>query len=145
MQYYLMNDLQATSEELVYLKQLCALKSKLRDGPIRRTGPRKPSVIIDDFLYHGDLGHARNVGLLRELNIQHILNVCDIPLEKDVVEQFNVLWINVDDELGVDIRPQFEKTNRFLDNCKQKGEKVLVHCQMGISRSSSVILAYLVK
>jgi hypothetical protein len=145
MQHYLANDLRATSEEIDYLKRLCALKSKPRDTPIKRQGPRKPSVIIDCFLYHGDLGHARNMNLLNELGIQNIINVCDSPLEKDIVEHFNVLWININDELGFDIRQHFERTNSFLHTCKQKGEKVLVHCQMGISRSSSIVLAYLIK
>jgi len=145
MQHYLTNDLRATSEEIDYLKHLCALKSKPRDAPIKRPGPRTPSVIIDGFLYHGDLGHAQNMNLLNELGIQHIINVCDFPLDKDIVEHFNVLWINVNDELCVDICQYFEKTNSFLHTCKQKGEKVLVHCQMGISRSSSIVLAYLIK
>jgi len=145
MQHYLTNDLQATSEEIDYLKHLCALKSKPRDASIKRPGPRTPSVIIDGFLYHGDLGHAQNMNLLNELGIQHIINVCDLPLDKDIVEHFNVLWINVNDELCVDICQYFEKTNSFLHTCKQKGEKVLVHCQMGISRSSTVVLAYLIR
>jgi hypothetical protein len=145
MQHYLTNNLQATSEEIEHLKHLCALKSRPRDSPIKRPGPRKPSVIIDGFLYHGDLGHARNTNLLHELGIQHIINVCDSPLGKDIVENFNVLWININDELDVDIRRHFEITNSFLHTSKQKGEKVLVHCQMGISRSSSVILAYLIR
>jgi hypothetical protein len=145
MEYYLTKDLQATSEEIEYLKTLCALKSKPRDPAIKPQGPRKPSTIIDGFLYHGDLGHAKNKALLNELGIQHIVNVCDFPLDKDIVDNFNVLWIHIDDELNVDIRQHFDRTNSFLHTCKDKGEKVLVHCQMGISRSSSVVLAYLLK
>lgn len=145
MEYYLTKDLQATSEEIEYLKTLCALKSKPRDPTIKLQGPRKPSTIIDDFLYHGDLGHAQNQALLNELGIQHIVNVCDSPLNKDIVDNFNVLWITIDDALGVNIRQHFNRTNEFLHTCKEKGEKVLVHCQMGISRSSSVVLAYLLK
>ena len=145
MQHYLVNDLQATNEEIDYLKQLCALKSKARDSQIKPKSPRKPSVIIEDFLYHGHLGHARNMDLLKELSIKHILNVCETPSDEEIVEQLNVLWINVDDGLTADICQHFETTNHFLQTCKQKGEKVLVHCQLGISRSSSVVLAYLLK
>ncbi|CAF0946036.1 unnamed protein product [Adineta steineri] len=49
------------------------------------------------------------------------------------------------DEEDVSINQYFEKTNDFLLSCKEKKEKVLVHCQMGISRSSSIVLAYLMK
>jgi protein-tyrosine phosphatase len=62
-----------------------------------------------------------------------------------ITEKFNVLWINVNDELQADIKKYFDETNQFLYNCKEKNEKVLVHCQMGISRSSSIVLAYLMK
>jgi protein-tyrosine phosphatase len=145
MRHYLTNDLQATDEEIAYLKTLCALKSKPRDTPGKRQGPQKPSMIIEGFLYHGSLGHARNMDLLKELQIQHILNVCETPLEKDIAEQFNILWINIDDEPDADICQHFDTTNSFLQACEQKGAKVLVHCQMGISRSSSIVLAYLLK
>ena len=145
MENYLTKDLQATREEIEYLKILCALKSKPRDLIIKPQGPRKPSTIIDGFLYHGDLGHAQNKALLNELGIQHIVNVCDCPLDKDIVDHFNVLWIKIDDVLGANIGLHFDQTNSFLHTCKEKGEKVLVHCQMGISRSSSILLAYLLK
>ena len=145
LEYYLTQNLQATSEEIEYLKILCALKVRPKDPAIKPQGPRKPSTIIDSFLYHGDLGHAQNKALLNELGIQHIVNVCDCPLDKDIVDHFNVLWIKIDDVLGANIRPHFDRTNSFLHTCKEKGEKVLVHCQMGISRSSSILLAYLLK
>ncbi|CAF2135115.1 unnamed protein product [Rotaria magnacalcarata] len=145
MRHYLTNDLQATNEEIDYLKRLCALKSKPREASIKLKGVRNPSTIIDGYLYHGDLGHALNKNLLEELDIRHIVNVCDSPLNKEILDHFNVLWINISDELSTNIRQYFDRTNEFLHACKLKGEKVLVHCQMGISRSSSIILAYLIK
>ena len=145
MQPYLVDKLSATNEEINYLKRLYALKLKTPDASIKRQGPRRPSTIIDNFLYHGDLGHAQNMSLLNELGIQHIVNVCDHWLSKEITDQFHVLWIKPKDELSADIRQHFNQTNRFLNACKQKGEKVLVHCQMGISRSSTIVLAYLLK
>lgn len=145
MEYYLTNDLQATAEELNYLKQLYALKSKPRETSAKPIGVRKPSLVIDHFLYHGDLGHAQNLSLLKELDIRHIINLSDSSLHTEVLEYCNVLSLRVDDALGIDIQQYFDKTNRFLAACKEKGEKVLVHCQMGISRSSSIVLAYLLR
>jgi hypothetical protein len=145
MEHYLKNNLHATAEEIDYLKQLCGLKSQKSETSPNLYGRRKPSVVIDNFLYHGNVEHARSVKLLNELGIQNIINVCDIEPEKEISEQFNVLWINIDDTLNAGISPHFDKTNRFLQMCKQNGEKVLVHCVMGISRSSSIVLAYLIK
>jgi len=145
MEYSLTTDLGATKKELVCVKRLCALNLKPRGVPIKRPDHRKPSTIIDDFLYHGNIGHAQNIDLLRQLGIQHILNVCDEELDEQIVDHFDVLWINVEDDICADIRKHFDQTNHFLRQCQQNGGKVLVHCKMGISRSSTIILAYLIK
>ena len=68
-----------------------------------------------------------------------------LQLEKQILENFHVLWINLNDDYRVNIKNHFEEANQFLHDCKQKNEKVLVHCQVGISRSSSIVLAYLMK
>jgi protein-tyrosine phosphatase len=146
MESYLRYTLNATDEELTYLDEMLALQTKKRASlSTDRHIYGSPSVVIDDFLYHGDLGHASNIKLLNELGIRHIIDICDFELEKEILENFHVLWINLYDEFKVDIKKHFEETNQFLYDCKQKNEKVLVHCQMGISRSSSIVLAYLMK
>ncbi|CAF1128544.1 unnamed protein product [Adineta steineri] len=138
--------MEATEEELIYLKELVNLRTKQRVPiPIKEQGYISPTMVIDNFLYHGDLNHARNKKLLKELDIRHIINICDYELEKDILDQFNVLWIDADDDISTNINQYFQKTNQFLQSCKEKDEKVLVHCQMGISRSSSIVLAYLMK
>jgi len=136
----------ATDDELAYLKMILDLRMKKRQ-PLAsgNSGYGYPSVVIDNFLYHGDLGHASNIGLLNQLGIRHIINISDCSLDERITEKFNVLWISLYDELRADIKKHFDETNQFLYNCKEKNEKVLVHCQMGISRSSSIVLAYLMK
>ncbi|CAF4014369.1 unnamed protein product [Rotaria magnacalcarata] len=142
----LQHEMHVSENELAYLQQLVNLRSKKRQiqSP-KDAGYARPSVIIDNFLYHGELKHAENKYLLNGLNIGHIINVSDCPLQQDILDHFNVLWINLDDAFGVDISQYFETTNEFLNICKKKDEKVLVHCQMGISRSSTIVLAYLLK
>lgn len=142
----LRRDREATDDELKYLQDLVNLRSKKRAvQPAKKAGYNTPSVIIDDFLYHGDLKHARNMNLLTDLNIRHIVNVSNFELDHDTHNHFNVLWINLDDDFNTDISQHFEKTNEFLNSCKTNGEKVLVHCEQGISRSSSIVLAYLLR
>lgn len=146
MDEYFKETLQATDEELKYIRELSQIKLEINS---RTMAPRllygTPSVVLDDFLYHGDLGHACNMELLKELGIQHIINVCDCQLDSTIKDNFNVLWINIDDTFAVDIKKYFDETNEFIQKCKEKNEKILVHCQMGISRSSSIVLAYLMK
>ncbi len=137
---------QPTEDELIYLKKLVCLRMKQRELiSFKQQDYISPSVIIDGFLYHGDLKHAMNKTLLEELDIRRIINVCDCPLVQDILDQCHVLWINLDDDTYTDIGQHFNMTNEFLQSCKVKGEKVLVHCQMGVSRSSAIVLAYLIK
>ncbi|CAF1276957.1 unnamed protein product [Adineta steineri] len=137
------NVLQPTEEELIYFVKLMQLLNQKRKLSVNFD--YNPSVVIDDFLYHGTINHARNMKLLRDLNIRHIINTCHVSLEEEIMKNFNVLWVDMQDEEDVNINQYFEKTNDFLLSCKEKKEKVLVHCQMGISRSSSIVLAYLMK
>jgi protein-tyrosine phosphatase len=143
---YLKDTFNATDEELSYLEQIIQLRVvKLQSLTVHRHLYNSPSVVLDEFLYHGNLGHASNMKLLNEIGIRHIINISDCELDKEIIDNFHVLWVNVNDELRVNIKQHFEQTNQFLNECKEKNEKVLVHCQMGISRSSSIVLAYLMK
>lgn len=137
---------QATEEELGSLKDLvCFRLQKCQSGSMKEHDYTRPSLIIDGFLYHGDLKHVTNGSMLEELNIQCIVNVSDCQLPQEIVNQRHTLWINVDDDTYSDIAQYFEMTNAFLSSSKEKGKCVLVHCQMGLSRSSTIVLAYLIK
>jgi protein-tyrosine phosphatase len=146
MEGYLRNKMNATDDELIYLTKLTDVRTnKHNQQASDRTMTSSPSIVIDDFLYHGDIYQASNINLLNSLNIRHIIDVCDYALDPSITETFNVLWLNVHDDLQTDIRKLFDQSNAFLWQCRQLNEKVLVHCQMGISRSSSIVLAYLMK
>lgn len=141
----LRSSMKATDEELVYYAKLIQYRNQKQNSALNGFNDASPSVVIDDFLYHGDIYHASNMNLLKNLGIKHIINSCNEKLRSEILENFNVLWINVVDDLDTDINQYFQQANDFLLSCKQKNEKVLVHCHMGISRSSSIVLAYLMK
>jgi len=139
---YLKDIMNVEDEELIYLNNILKLQNKIRELILNGN---TPSVVIDDFLYQGDMNHATNINLLNNLGIRYIINTCNSSLPKLIIKNFNVLWINILDDINTNINQYFERTNDFLYLCKQKNEKVLVHCHMGISRSSSIVLAYLIK
>lgn len=56
----------------------------------------------------------------------------------------NHKWIDLEDEEEEDIFPYFEEAHSYIKENLQE-QNVLVHCQMGISRSSSLVIAYLMK
>lgn len=139
---YLKDQMEVTDGELNYLNDILRLQCTIREFLFHGN---TPSVILDDFLYHGDMGHATNVVLLKNLGIQHIINTSNSRLPKSVTDHFNVLWINILDDMKTNIIEYFNQTNNFLHSCQKKNEKVLVHCHMGVSRSSTIVLAYLIK
>jgi hypothetical protein len=92
------------------------------------------------------------------LNITHILvasrfapGPCPVPglveLGKGVLVQVTVSTnkaaVPFADRPGVDLKPILSKALPFLHACLQKKQVVLVHCQMGQSRSCAIVCAYL--
>ena len=141
----LKTSMKATDEELVYFARLMQYQNQRAKNAWIGFNDTSPSVVIDDFLYHGDIGHANNITLLKDLGIKHIVNSCNEQLKEEILQNFNVLWINIIDTPYADINQHFQRANDFLLSCKENNEKVLVHCHMGISRSSSIVLGYLMK
>ncbi|GFR50818.1 hypothetical protein Agub_g13093 [Astrephomene gubernaculifera] len=79
---------------------------------------------------------------LREQGVTHILQV-GIELHPSHSGKFEYLQVPIQDVEGVDLVAQLPRMLRFIDEAIAKGGVVLVHCMMGISRSASTCIAYL--
>ncbi|KAK1395193.1 Dual specificity protein phosphatase [Heracleum sosnowskyi] len=98
---------------------------------------------IEEGLYLGSIGAANNKSALRSLNITHILNVASS--KPPYPDEFKYKIVDVQDRHDVSISRYFDDCFSFIDEAKEMGGKVLVHCFAGISRSVTVIVAYLIK
>lgn len=105
-------------------------------------GGTYPSAIVDSFLYLGSHDHAKSKQQLKDLGISHIVNMAG-ELENEYPDDFKYLSVKLDDTSGDNITQHFEKTLKFLEEAQAASAKVLVHCAMGISRSSTIVIAYL--
>jgi dual specificity phosphatase 12 len=73
-----------------------------------------------------------------ELGITHILSICPDYTSTGP----NHLTIPVDDFEYEDILVHLPQSCQFVQTALDEGGKVLVHCQMGVSRSPTVVCAY---
>ncbi|ELP90522.1 dual specificity protein phosphatase, putative [Entamoeba invadens IP1] len=97
---------------------------------------------IVDRLYLGSYANAHNKRFLLENKVTHILSVA--PLKPVFPELFKYKCIDIDDSVLLDITPFINECISFIDEGRKCGG-VLVHCAAGISRSASIVIAYLMK
>jgi len=93
-------------------------------------------------LYLGNKVDSSSINLLRKARISHILNVTpDLPNAFE--DNFKYLRLAVQDNWGGDLVSHFTEAYEFIDDAIKDDGYVLVHCLGGISRSSTIIIAYL--
>ena len=104
------------------------------------------SEIIPEFLYVSSYNATKNLELLERNKITHIIN-CAADFCENVFEQenkFTYLSFYLKDHVLENIECIFYECIKFIENVKEKGGRVLVHCIQGISRSVSIVIAYII-
>jgi len=76
--------------------------------------------------------------------IGYILNVTT-EIDNFFPDTFQYMNIPVRDNEETDLLRYFNESNRFINAAKDEGKNVLVHCKMGISRSATIVTAYVMK
>lgn len=96
-------------------------------------------------LFLGNIYDAANLTRLKEHNITHIVPIGN-SLPRFFKGEFIYYPLEVDifDSPKVSIIQYFEDVFTFIDNGR-KGGSVFIHCQAGISRSASFVIAYVMK
>jgi protein-tyrosine phosphatase len=128
----------ATDTEMAYINSVLQLKHGLTRE--ETTSYRQPSDILDSWLHQGNWEQANDSVLLNRLSITYIVNATDRTLF-DPSRQ--VLQIASKDGVNADLSQSFDTTNSFLDKCHEENCRAFVHCNRGVSRSSTIVLAYL--
>jgi len=129
------------------------LKSKVNVALINQNSPddprdskEPPSQIIPDFLYLGNEYNSSCLEQLEALKITHILNMTeeiDNRFESDSKISYRRIAFP-DNEKGY-IPDIVDQILEFIENARVNKGRVLVHCRLGVSRSVSAIIAYLLR
>ncbi|KAH3904462.1 hypothetical protein HBI56_171220 [Parastagonospora nodorum] len=106
-----------------------------------------PSRVLP-YMYLGNLGHANNPELLRELGITRILSVGEPLSWSDDLKNTldwpaeNLMMVDRVQDNGVDpLWAEFERCLKFIEAGKEDGGATLVHCRVGVSRSATICIA----
>ena len=93
---------------------------------------------------------SNNPDVLDKYKIKAVITLETMRKPKEVLDYYvhnniKFKYIYIQDYLNADINQYFDSTYEFIKNKISIGENVLVHCFAGISRSSTIILNYLIR
>lgn len=123
----------------VYFCETCYNNQKKKMFDIERVSKSYSDYnMITDKIYLGNSDTAKDKELLKDRGITHIL-VCGYFLHKFHPDDFIYKVIEIDDCLTDRIDKYFKECIEFIES----SHKVYVHCRAGISRSSSIVIAFM--
>lgn len=96
-------------------------------------------------IYIGNLLCAENIELLQKNKITSViscLNNSKITYDESIIEEHYM--IPIEDDENVEMLSLFENTFKIIEDVRRRCN-VLVHCELGVSRSPSIVIAYLMK
>ncbi|XP_057754991.1 protein-tyrosine-phosphatase MKP1 [Arachis stenosperma] len=98
---------------------------------------------VAEHVYLGGDAVAKNRDILKQNGITHILNcvgfVCPEYFKADFV--YRTLWLQ--DSPSEDITSILYDVFDYFEDVREQGGRVFVHCCQGVSRSTSLVIAYL--
>ena len=139
-------------KENLYLKtinkpnkiKLCPLcKKKIQLNRFDYHFSNHPSQIFP-WLFLGNYRNAFDKEELNSLNIKYILN-CAFECYNHFPNEITYCHLKINDLPNFKILPHLNKAVSFIEEAHNKGVNILIHCQMGISRSTYCVIAYFVK
>ena len=97
---------------------------------------------ITKHIYVGNLSAAYHPEFLEKNNIEYMITaIWDIPKINEKILSINVNIIDVPND---DIKKHFMITNTFIETAISANKNILIHCVCGVSRSVTIVVAYLI-
>jgi atypical dual specificity phosphatase len=99
---------------------------------------------ITENIWISDIASAYNYDKLKDIGITHVLTIV-LGISPVFPDHFQYMNIPAQDIPDQDLQQYFLDATNFIDNAIKNNGKVLVHCSYGVSRSASMVIAYLMR
>lgn len=99
---------------------------------------------IVEGLYIGNEAAASKIELLKQHGITHII-IAGNQLSPHFPGEFVYKQLGIYDNCEANISIYFDECYEFIKECIKKCGRVFLHCHLGISRSSTIAIAYLMR
>jgi hypothetical protein len=106
-------------------------------------------VDVNKKLYLGSENHASSIDILNAIKVDLVINCTkNIPNYFDNLDLYSDRFIDyirvpINDTASEDIGKYFEQTSKIIQKALDSDLTVFVHCKAGISRSASIVIAYI--
>lgn len=97
---------------------------------------------IDEYVYLGNREGARDLNLLKQYGIRSIVQIQSMEVPPFFPAYFDYHRITMPDLPSSNLLRVLPAATRFIHDSVQLQKKVFVHCDAGVSRSTSVVIAY---
>lgn len=124
--------------------------SKLKISVLEEYAKDAPAEVFP-FLFIGNFAYGMFDCLIDRYKWNHIISLTgDNTMERRFGKPFpsyvkSFTQYQIGDEPSADIQQYFDSTIDIIRKAREADERVYVHCVMGVSRSSSIVIAYLIK
>jgi protein tyrosine phosphatase (PTP) superfamily phosphohydrolase (DUF442 family) len=99
---------------------------------------------IRDKLYMSGYHSAKDLNALKNEGITHVINLTSSHCANLHEGSLSYSNFELADNSNFDLQPHLQRIVGTIKAKMEGGEKVLVHCKMGVSRAPSIVIAYLI-
>ena len=129
------------------IKNVCCPKcgQEIKNNKLKEHLQSNHITEIIDKIFIGSYLNAKSYEELEKNNIKYILN-CASECKSLFEDKIKYLKLDIKDQNDFPIQDYFEKGIQFiLDSLNNNDGNILIHCMEGKSRSTTLLMAYLIK